>query len=89
MKATSLGCMFRTGVDVSPTSLDTPNKLCHTVCLCILLPDMVWEGLVVLLWILPKPPNTAQVRPIFKHEVALCCWVELCSYLILYSSDTW
>ncbi len=43
----------------------------------------VWGGLAVLPMSPLKPPNTAQVRPIFKHDVVLCCWAEPYSRCIL------
>jgi hypothetical protein len=44
------------------------------MCPGILPPGLVGEGLSVLPWGPPKPPNTVQMKPIFKHDVVLCYW---------------
>ncbi len=46
------------------------------MCLGILLPGLVWEGLNMLLRGPPKPSNTAQALPGFKHDIVLCCLVD-------------
>jgi hypothetical protein len=57
MKATYLGYIFRTGVDMRPTYLILAN---WAMCPNMLTPDLFWDGFAVL----PRdPPNTTNIDP--------------------------